>query len=215
MLWLCIVTISILSHSDLRSNLRPRIFGILKIALGPRSIGVWVTYFVWILLLVKIADWVGIWRTILMRDTIVWSVTAGIALLLTSTDVSDPDYFRQALTRIASLTVVFEYFVNLATFHILIEFFVIQPIAFLVVLPPELLDEPERRTTWHRIRFAIAAILIISVLSRTIQALYLSWQSIEVELLVVRGTWPILLGIWVLIFIFLFSAVAKYEQKHC
>ena len=103
-------------------------------AFAPKIAAVWIVYILWISSFVWIADWVGIWLTVLMKDTLVWSTTAGVALLLGFTEATKPGYFRQKLSEVVGVVVVFEYLVNFASFSFWIELF-LQPVLFFSLSP--------------------------------------------------------------------------------
>ena len=107
----------VLLDPDARSDL----IEVLKMAVFSKLVIVWTVYFLWVALFVNIADWVGIWRAVLTKDTLLWSATAGLALLIGSTEASEPGYFRRAFSKVLSVIVIFEYLVNFITFPVWIE----------------------------------------------------------------------------------------------
>lgn len=77
LVWLIVGILILTAKPDTRSTLA----GALKMAVASKLIFVWIAYGIWIILFVLVADWVGIWRAVLTKDTFVWSATAGIVLL--------------------------------------------------------------------------------------------------------------------------------------
>jgi hypothetical protein len=51
-------------------------------------------------ILVLISDWIGLWRPILTKDTLVWTATAGLALLVGFPEAKNLGYFRQELRKV-------------------------------------------------------------------------------------------------------------------
>lgn len=121
LVWLIVGILILTAFALLKPDIRSTLVGTLKMAVASKLIFVWIVYSLWIILFVLITDWVGTWRTVLTKDTFVWSATAGIALLVGFTEAAKPDYFRREFTNVLSLMVIFEYIVNFATFPLLIE----------------------------------------------------------------------------------------------
>ena len=192
---------------DVRSDL----IEVLKMAVFSKLVIVWTVYFLWIALFVNIADWVGIWRAVLTKDTLLWSATAGVALLIGSTEASEPGYFRRAFSKVLSVVVIFEYLVNFTTFPVWIEI-PLQLILFLFVVAPVVTKKPEQQEAWRRIRTWFFIILMIVIGGHTVQTLHASWQAMDLGLLALQAVWPMLLGIWVLMLLFPLSVVMCYEQ---
>ena len=95
LVWFVILAAFVLTKSDVRSSMAD----VLEMAFTPKIATVWIIYTVWILLFVWITDRVGIWLTVLTKDTFVWSASAGIVLLLGFTEATRPGYFRQSFPK--------------------------------------------------------------------------------------------------------------------
>lgn len=180
-------------------------------AFAPKIAAVWIVYILWTLSFVWIADRVGIWLTVLTKDTFVWSATAGVALLLGFPDATNPGYFRQKLSEVIGVVVVFEYLVSFISFSLLIEFF-LQPIVLFFIVAPVVAEEPDQEKISRRMRFWFFAILIAVIVAHTVQTLYASRQTLDWELFALRAVWPMLLGIWGLVLVFPLAVVSSYEQ---
>ncbi|SFR34238.1 hypothetical protein [Halogeometricum limi] len=204
--WLLIVGVFVLSISDARSSL----LGILRRVLFTKLLIVFLFYAVWIVAFIQIMDWLGIWRALLTKDTLVWSVTTGIALLLGVTEIKQPGYFWRALSEVAGATVVVEYLLNLASFSIWIEF-ILQPVIFFFVVAPVAAKDTESQKIWTKMRFWFSLILISSILIHTILSLTAPEQIVNWEFVALQTIWPILLGIWVLILMLILAVAMAYE----
>lgn len=201
------VMVWILSKPDQRST----IVDALRIALGRKMLGVWTCYISWIVILIWITNKVGVWRPVLTKDTLVWISTAGLVLLLGSKTPIEPGYFRQKLSQLGGLVVVFQYIANFATFPLWIEL-ILQPILSLLVV---LLTYTEVSNEDEKVRSfltGIVAIIMLVTLGYSLRKLYVSWQNVEISLFLLQFFWPILLGIWVLIFAFPLAIYMGYEQ---
>lgn len=202
-----VVMVWILSKPDQRST----IVGALRRALGRKMLGVWICYISWIVILIWITNKVGVWRPVLTKDTLVWIPTAGIVLLMGSKNPIEPGYFRQKLSQLGGLVVVFQYIANFATFSLWIELILQFILSIFVVLLAytESSNEDEKVRSFLTV---IVAIIVLVILGYSLRKLYVSWQNLEMTLFLFQFFWPILLGIWVLIFAFPLAIYMGYEQ---
>lgn len=207
LIWIFIITAFSLSKPNIRSALAR----VLKAAVVPKVAAVWVVYLIWILVFVVVADWLGIWRTELTKDTILWVVTAGVALLVGFPEAAEPGYFRRTVLEILSIVVILEYLVNLTSFPLLVEF-LLQPIITILVIAPIVVEDSVQKKNWRKARdyFGIAYLLIL--LSITAHTLNTSSESVNIEFLVLQAVWPVLLGFWVMGLVFALAVVATYEE---
>lgn len=195
----------------LKPDIRSTLIGALRMAVAPKLVIVWIVYVLWIMLFILVANWVGIWQAMLTKDTLVWSATAGIALLAGFTEATEPGYFRREVTKVLSVVVIFEYIVNFASFSFWFEF-LLQPFLFFFIVAPVIDQKPESQKMWRRVRFWFLAILGVAIMHNTIRTLHTSWQTVNWGLFALRAVWPMLLGIWVLMLVFPMAVVASYEQ---
>lgn len=212
LVWLVLVLTGLTVLVLLKPDIRTTLAGALRMAVTPKIVIVLTIYVLWVLLFVLIADWVGIWRAVLTKDTLVWSATAGIAVFVGFTEAAEPGYFRREFSKVLSVVVIFEYIVNFASFSFWIEFLILQPLLFVVAIPRSVAREPEQQETWRRIRVGLSVILIVVIVGHTLRALHASWQTVDWGLFALRAVWPMLLGIWVLVLVFPLAIVASYEE---
>lgn len=209
--WLVLFLIFVAGLALRDPDLRTSMVGVLRMALSPPLLYLWIVYTFWIILFVLIADQVGIWRTVLTKDTLVWSATAGIVLLGGFTEAGKPGYFRQKFTDVISLVIFIEYFFNLAVFSLWIEL-LLQPVIVFFVTAPVAARKLGSQKTWQRRSswfFAILTVVMVAFIGWT---LHTSWQTVAWELFSLRVVWPVLLGIWVLVLVFPLAVVGSYEQ---
>lgn len=194
-----------------QADIRSVLINVLRAAVAPKVVAVWIVYAAWIISLILIANWFGIWLAMLTKDALVWSVTTGVALVMGLTEAAEPGYFRRELSKVLSVVVIFEYIVNFVTFSFWIEL-LLQPVLALVVVAPAVVREPEKQKTWRRIRVWFLTILMTVIGVHTVRVLYASWQTLDWGLFALRAVWPLLLGVWVLVLVFLLAIVASYEE---
>lgn len=204
--WLIIIALLALWSSDVRQS----VSSVLEIVLSLRLIPIWIVYGLWILAIVEIASRAGIWRTTMAKDTLVWSLTAGIALLLESTDALQPGYFQRAAPRVLSVVVIAEAFFNLAIFPFWIEF-ILQPVLFIMLISPIIVQDTNVSKGLHQLVSWFPVVLVLVIAGYVIQTVYQSWQTLKWGTLALQAVWPILLGIWVLLLVFPLAIVMGYE----
>lgn len=212
LVWLVLGLTGLTVGALLKPDIRSTLIGALRMAGAPKLVIVWISYALWIMFFVQIADWVQIWRAVLTKDTLVWSATTGIVLLTGFTKATELGYFQRELTKVLSVVVVFEYIVNLASFSFWVEFLILQPLLFVVAIPPSVAWEPEQQKAWHRIRGGLSVILIFVIMGHSVRTLHASWKTLDWSLFLLRAVWPVLLGAWVLVIVFPLAVVASYEK---
>lgn len=211
LVWLILTLIGLTVGILLKPDIRSSLVSALRIAFTSKLVIIWVVYVLWIGLFVLISDWAGIWQPVLTKDTLVWSATAGISVLVGFTEAAEPGYFRREFSKVLSVVVVFEYIMNFASFSFWIEF-LLQPLLFFLIVAPTLSKEPRLQETWRRVRSWFLVIIGVAILYNTGRTLYASWQTVDWGLFVLRLAWPMLLGTWVLVLVFPLAVVASYEE---
>lgn len=208
LIWLCVGLVFAVSKLQVRASLRD----FLRSAFAPKVVFVWIIYAAWIVTFVALAHWGGVWTAVLTKDTIVWIVTAGLALLMGFTEASSkPGYFRRAILKVVSAVAILEYLITLASFPLLVEL-LLQPVVFLFAIAPIVVREPKQRTSWQCTSTRFFAIFGFVLLAHTTRTLLVSWETINLRLLVLRALWPMALAFWVLMLVFALAVVASYEQ---
>lgn len=207
LIWLGILLAFGLSKPTVRKCLRD----FLRSAFSPKLAAVWAIYVAWIAGFVALAHWVGVWKNVLTKDTIVWTVTAGLALIVTFTEASKPGHFGRAVLKAVCIVVLLEYLVTLAKFRLWVEL-MLQPIVVLFVVAPIVVKEPGLRTSWHRASTWFFGILTFVMVGHTARTLYDSWTTMDWGLFALRAIWPMVMAFWVLIVVFGLAVVASYEQ---
>ncbi len=207
LIWLGILLVLGLSKPSVRKSIRD----VLRSAFSPKLAAVWAIYVAWIAGLVALAHWVGVWKNVLTKDTILWTVTAGLALIVTFTEASKPGHFGRAVLKVVGIVALLEYLVTLATFRLWVEL-LLQPIVVLFTVAPIIVKEPGSRTSWHHASTWFIAILVLVMVGHTTRTLYDSWLTMDWGLFVLQAIWPMALALWVLIVVFGLAVVASYEQ---
>ncbi len=180
-------------------------------AVAPRLVAMWITYGAWILLFIVIVDQVVIWSPVLTKATLVWGLTTGIAMLVGFTEAGSLEYFREELSNVLGVIVLVEFFLNVDPFSLWFEF-LLQPFLFFFTVAPVVAREPEQQKTLRRVRNWVFLILVLAIVVNTAQSLSTSWQTLNLKLFALQAVWPMLLGVWVLVFVFPLTIFSSYEN---
>jgi len=207
LIWLAVVAVAVLSRRGGREAMAS-VLGALrgKVAF---LILIFVAYIAAVVLL---AQRLGIWSTGLLKDTIVWFLVPGMALLFGFTRAYEGRrYYRRTLVGVLGLTTAVEFYVNLAAFPLLIELLLLPALVFLGLLSAVAGLKPESRSA-KRFVDGLLAIAGLAVLIGTGAYLVDHWASLDKVELALSFALPIWLTIGSLPFIFLFSLYANYEN---
>jgi hypothetical protein len=174
LIWLGVFGVLLLRYPAVRSSLRACV----RTALTPKLAAIWLVYLSWVVALVALARWVGIWTTELTKDTIVWTVTAGLASIASFTEAGKPRYFRRAAWKAVGVVVILEYLTSLASFRLWAEL-LLQPIVLLFAVAPIVSKEPGQRAAWQRVSIWAFLILLAGLLTHTALALGASRETLD------------------------------------
>jgi hypothetical protein len=159
--WLAVLVVAVLASGSTRQSLG----GVLRAI--ARLLGILVLYAAWIALLVLLASRIPfddgrLWDPTAAKDTVVWFVVAGRALLFAFPKAAtEPNfYLRRALATVSG-TALLEFYLGLATFDLWIE--ILLPIPFTVLAIWTVLAT--RDPTAKRSRAVLGWITILLVLA--------------------------------------------------
>ncbi len=207
LIWLGVFAVFVLCKPSVRSSLRACI----RSAFTPKLAAVWLIYLTWIAALVVLAHWVGIWKAVLTKNTVVWTATAGLASVASFTEAWKPRYFRRAVLKAVGIVVVLEYLTTLAAFRLWAEL-VLQPILLLFAVAPIVAREPGERVTWQRASTWVFLVFLVAMLGHTALTLHASRDTMDWGLFALQAIWPMALALWVLVLAIGLAVVASYEQ---
>jgi hypothetical protein len=211
--WIGLLFLAILLIAALVSINRKQIKSIAWAVSTPPIVYILVGYAVWIGAFGFIIIYADIWRPILTKDTLVWGVTAGLALLFSVNKVGEGGYYRQTVQSVAGLLVLFEYVVNMHTFSIWVELVLQTVILFSLILPYGA-DDPEQRDHYRSHANSVLAVIGVGIVAYTIWAVLSQWNAINWEFFLIKLIWPAILGLWALLFVFPLARYVKYEHSH-
>jgi hypothetical protein len=125
--------------------------GVVRAALVPRIVGIVMLLVAYTGLMVGWAFEVGLWRPVLMKETVVWFVGSAIALTfsIVSAPLRDRSFFRNAVMNAVAVTVFVEFYVNLFVFPLLVELLLLPTIVFLAMLSAFASSDEKYRPAKH------------------------------------------------------------------
>ncbi|WP_316348706.1 hypothetical protein [Desulfuromonas acetoxidans] len=207
LVWIGILAACVLPRTEVRQSLIP----VIRSVLSPKLLIIWISLILWVVLIVFVAKHHKIWDSQLTKDTIVWTITVGLVSLTGFTKAHEQGFFRLAVVKTAGVTVFIEYLTSLSPFPIFIEI-LLQPLVLIFATAPILVKTPKEQLRWQGWSERFFILLALVFLGKTALSLMLDWNLIDWHLFVLRALWPISLGLWVLLLVFVWSVVSSYEQ---
>jgi hypothetical protein len=163
---------------------------------------------------VALEDWLGsrlhLWRTELIKDTVIWLLVA-IALLFRSAETTrQPYFFRKRVAATLGITEFLAFFTNLFVLSLFVEFF-LQPLLFLIAGVGVVAEMQARTRSVKRFADVLLALIGLSLFVFTVQQLVANWSDIDKGILLQQIALPVWLTLGLLPFIYLFGLLANYE----
>lgn len=205
--WLVAVAIACLRISSVRRSITKA----LRVALGAKVLPVWLVYLIWVAGFIWTSNVLGYWENALGKLTFVWVFTAGIVLVSKFPDASKNGFFGGIVRGVIGITILVEYFVNLATFSFWVEL-LLQPVLVILTV---LLVVTERNGDSHMMRTAVGTILVLFVallIGYSIRELLMDSAQTEIRSHALQIVWPILLTFWVLPLIYALALFSAYQM---
>jgi len=129
--WIFVLLIWAVSNKDIRKSIKSVIksFFKFKLILPIIILLIYLSVIFYLLYLVNV------WNFNLLKDSIIWSLFSATVLIFQSVDIKEYRSFIKKFTISAfKIVFLFEFLVNLYTFHIVIEFFMVPVMVFLTLL---------------------------------------------------------------------------------
>lgn len=210
LIWIAVVLIIALLNPATRRAVGHSILRLVTTAFSQKLIVVWATYISWITIFVLIANEIGIWKPVLLKDTLAWTLTAGISTLISLREASKPHYLVTQVKRIAGILVLMEYFLNLTPFNIWIEIF-LQPVILFIILAPKVAKGPIDQNLFKEWSTKFHIYFPLIIIAHTARMLYMTRDSIDWRLFVLQVSWPVGLAVWVLILVLALAVIDGYR----
>lgn len=204
LIWLAIAVAAALWSREIRVAF----WGVAKAFVHPKIVGPLLAFVGWTVGLVVAAEAVGLWAPDVRNDTVVWFVTAGFAMFISASKVTEDRFIRTAVRRSIAATVFVETFVNLEDFGLIAEL-VLTPVLVLIgamAVVSETKEEfaPVRRLL-NALLSAFGSFVLVYVLVRLIGDFDVGHTARAFAL-------PVWLTVGSLPFIYPLGLFAEYEQ---
>ncbi len=167
-------------------------------------------YYAWVFLLVSLALQVGIWTPSLTKDTFLWALTAGSALVLNFSEAAKLGFVRRRIVESVGFAAALEYLVGLSSFSFWIEF-ALPPIVLVAAVAPALQRGKPDGEKWAVWGPNILALTTAVLLFHTSLDLFATAGTMDMADRGREALWPIVLAIGSLPFVFGLALVASYE----
>jgi hypothetical protein len=204
--WAALGLVVLLYRRETRSSL----IGVLKALVAPKLFIMLLSLTAWVGLLAFLLSRVGLWRSSLLPETVLWFVGPGLVATFRLTEGKDPTFFRRALNALFGLTILLEFVMNLRPAPLLVELFLVPILLVTVGVHAIAANDPRQRGTRTAMDFLLA-LVGLTLLGYTIIGLAQSPKHFATlenlrELLL-----PLLLAIGYLPLAYLVALLTAYE----
>jgi hypothetical protein len=207
LLWLVIALLWILS----RKNLRASVGSLLRAASHPKILLPIVAMFGYVALEVWLGFKLSLWRSDLMKPTLLWLAFTGLAMLFRFDRVpQERHFFRRSVMTALGITAFLEFLVNVAPMNVIAEI-VLQPVVAVLAMIPVFAADKERCRSARKAAGILLAFIGFSLLGYTIHQIYSTWEGIDKQTLLRQLALPVWLTVGLLPFIYTLSLLANYE----
>jgi hypothetical protein len=154
----------------------------------------------------------GLWRSDLIKDTIVWFVISALAVFFGYDQASkQPHFFRRRLVAAASIPVFLEFLANLFVLNLVAELALL-PFSILLGLVIAMAESDERLRALRTPLNVLLAVVGLSLLVYSVRQLFLSWNAVDKPVTALQFALPIWLTIGILPYIYLLSLYSNYQS---
>ncbi len=180
-----------------------------------RNAKVWSTFVLfafYIIACTAAASIIGLWNSALLKDSVLWFFFSGFVLLLNAVDgAKKPQFFRQTLRGLVSISATFIFIVNLESFTLPVEL-VLQPLSFGIMMCILVSQTEEKYRTVHNLLVTIMTLIICGTMYNTIRILAHERNNIDYGNVTKLFALPVWLTLVAIPIVFLFALIATYED---
>lgn len=198
----------LLIKRDLRSSLGQ----VLKLMLSPK-LGLPLLGFAgWTLLVVWLAQQVGLWSWGLTAETVLWFLFVGMAWYMHLADAGkDENFFKRRVIETVGVGAVFEFFINLKVLSLPLEL-VLQVFLLFVILLDVVARQKEEHKAVVKLTTTVLAVVGVALTAFTVRALILDWDTLDLNELVGQLLLPVWLTASAVPCVYLIALYAGYES---
>jgi hypothetical protein len=195
-----------------RKEMRSNVGGILRTLLSPQLL---------LPLLVMVGYvvgevWLGykarLWRSDLIKDTLVWVIISALALFFGYSQASkQPRFFRRRLVAAVSVPVFIEFFANLFVLNLVAEL-ALQPFLILLAIFIAAAESDERLRGWRTPLNVLIALIGLSLLAYSVRQLIMIWSAVDKPATALQFALPIWLTIGLLPYVYVLNLYSNYQK---
>lgn len=206
LIWMSILLAWMLWKPDLRSSLACVARALLswKLLLPMLLLAVWIMAVTWA------GSHVGLWRSELSKDTIIWYFAVGIPLLMSMDKAGKPGFIKSIVTRVLAFTVVVEFVIAMFPYSLPVELVLI-PVITVVAMTSMVAGMDAANAPAKRLIDGVLAVAGFALLAHSLSRLHAQWAYVDGALEVARLALPIWLAVVTLPFAYGMSVLAGYE----
>ena len=192
-------------------NIRAAMLGVLQAFLQIRIVRILVLFGGYIAIWIRLAEAGGFWERMLLKDTIVWVVLAGLPLLFQFAQVGrDSQFFTRSVRAIFAASVFLEFALNVTSFSLPVEMVLLPVATFLGIMPGFVRSDEKyaaQRRFWDGL-LGIAGFVFVVATWREIYVQRFEMEPSEVALSLALLLWLPLVS---LPFVCTLALTAEYE----
>ncbi|MGM9337558.1 hypothetical protein [Streptomyces murinus] len=208
LIWLLIGSLACLAVRDIRGS----IVNVLKLMFQRKIFTALALYGALLFGLTWLVAQFGYWDSSLIGAVGFWFLFTGFKSFLQSADTGSKDgFFRERAVELVGLAAFFEFFLNIRTFSLPVEFFLQLVLAFLFLMRTVSKTKEELKSV-SRLLGSLLALAILWLVVATIDNLVDHRSDIEVHDVIALYLVPIWLTVGSLPYIYLLSLYGGYES---
>lgn len=208
-LWLLFILVWALFHT----NIRISIYGVLKVFFSKKIFGSVFLMFTYVSFIIFIFYRLSIWDISMLKDTIVWFFSFAIILLINSNKANkNEDFLKNILLDNLKLILIFEFIINLYSFSLLIELFLL-PILSIIVMLNTFMKSKQEYLSFTKITNSILVFSGFSFLTFSLMSVLNNFDNFLKMTILKSFLLPVALSVLLLPFIYFFAKYMKYETN--
>jgi hypothetical protein len=167
--------------------------------------------FVYVIVTVAGLKAVGVWRSDLIKDTIVWFCFSGIAMLARFVTADRPgNAFRETMIDSIKVVILVEFLINTYTFPLAVELILV-PLLTLIAMLDAVASMKKEYTAVAKVLKGIQMVLGLTILAAAARQALADWHNLDsLDTLRSVALAPIL-SVFMLPFMYLLLVYSKYE----
>jgi hypothetical protein len=205
-------TTVLLVWATTRREVRESMLQVANAALNFKIVSVLLLFAGYIIGWVRIAERADVWNDLLIKDTVLWFLFAGTALLFQFNQAGTEDqFFRRAALRTVEISVFLDFFLSIPTLDLVAELVLVPVVGFLTLLV--VFTSSRNEYAWQKRFWEYLLIgVVVWLIWDTARNVYVQREDLDLATLARSLTLVIWLPLVSLPFIYFLSLFAGYES---